>query len=442
MNLRLTDGTTTVNLNDLVSPNNGATYFPAPPDTDKEGWAETVTETAEVTLLGTASAIRSYVNSLERLFESARQRLETHAGARLYVEYQAVTGDDYYRSEILYGRLVWSENPAARRLSDTTVRAQIAIHWTRRHFWEGALTQLSLTSSANGTPTTSAVTLYSNDDATPSQTNWIGIANTQVGGTLPAPLKLELAQGDATARAWRTFYLANNVYSNPTAMDPFLLGSEAVGGAAASWTPSSDHSNTLRWVWLLPASQLADLAGRYWRVIVALDPDGDGDWYLKPWVTAAVSGVYQTLWEGDEVYISGATNLYDLGALPIPPGGYDAGKANVALNFSVRDAAAGGGTVDFVQFTPTRPGMFRKVTQLGFSISQNDALVDDGPEGLLYFQAAGDGHHELIYRGENEPLHVWPGITQRLRVLVTGSSFTAGWSLKARAWYRPRRLTV
>lgn len=441
MNLRLTDGTTTVNLNDLTAPNLGATYFPSPPDAGPEGWAQEVTETAEVTLRGTAAAIRSYVNTIERLFESARQRLKTHTGARLYVEYQAVTGDTYFRSEILYGRLVWAENPAARRLSDTTPTVQVAIHWTRRHFWEGALTQLSLTSSANGTPTTSAVTLYSNDDATASQTNWIGIASTQVGGSLPAPIKLKLAQGDATARAWRTFYLANNVFSDPTGMDPFVLGSEAEDGASAAWASASEHSSANRWIWELPKSQLADLAGRYWRLLTTFSTvDGSG-WYVRAKIAAVSGAVYQTLWEGDEVYVK-LTGLYDLGALPIPPGGYDAGKANIALIFTVRAASAGNATVDFVQFTPTQPGMFRKIYQVGFSIPQNDLLVDDGTEELVYLEDGSDGSHYMIFRGENEPLHVWPGITQRLRVLVAGSTWTAGWSLKATAWYRPRVLTV
>lgn len=116
--------------------------------------------------------------------------------------------------------------------------------------------------------------------------------------------------------------------------------------------------------------------------------------------------------------------------------------AGVAVILSVRSAGAGNATVDFVQLTPTQPGMFRKIVQLGFTILQNDLMVDDGPEGLVYFEDSANGNRYLIYRGENDPLHVWPGITQRLRVLVAGSTWTAGWSLKATAWYRPRVLTV
>ena len=82
MNVRLTDGTTTVNLNS-TSPVQGCTYFPAPPDATPDGWAEEVSETCEVLLIGTASAIRATVNAIERLFESARQRLRTHSGVKL-----------------------------------------------------------------------------------------------------------------------------------------------------------------------------------------------------------------------------------------------------------------------------------------------------------------------------------------------------------------------
>lgn len=449
MNVRLTDGTTTVNLNS-TSPVQGCTYFPSPPDAAAEGWAEEVSETCEVLLIGTAAAVRATVNSIERLFETARQRRESGSGARLYVEYQAVTGDTYYRSEILYGRLVWSEAPAARRLGDTTPRVQVAIHWTRRHFWEYACTSggdytpiaIALTSSANGSPVTTPVTLYSNDDATAAQTNWIGIANTQVIGTLPAPIKLKLAQADATSRAWRNFYLANNVFSDPTGMDPFLLGSEAEGGTpdASSWATAIDHSQN-DWVWHIPDAQLADLAGRYWRALIAFSVTDGGGWYARADIAAESGGVYQTLWEGDEVYIS-STGLYDLGAMPIPPGGYDTGAGNIALKVTVRAGSSGNGTVDFVQFTPTQPGMFRKIVQLGYTTPQNDLLVDDGPEGLTYYEDGSTGAHYLIMRAEGEPLHVWPGITQRLRVLVAGSTWTAGWKLTAQAWYRPRFITV
>lgn len=441
MNLRITDGTTTVNLNS-TDPVQGATYFPTAPDFDEDaGYAAEVTETAEVLLSGTASSIRSTVTSIEQLFELARVRQRTKMGPRVYVEYQAVSGDDYYRSEILNGRVQWSQNPGARRLSDTTPKVQIGVHLRRRGWWEGALTQLSLTSSANGTPTTGYVTLYNKDDATASQTNWIGIASSQVDGSLPAPLKIEVAQADASARAWRDIYLANNAFADPGNMDPFLLGSEALSGATANWTGSSTHS-VKRFVWQLGTTLLADTTGRYFRVLVAPAASITSGSYVKAWVLAYVSTSYQTLWEGDEVLASGAEVL-DLGAMPLPPGGYDTALTNIALAISVRSETTGSMQVDFVQLTPADWGQYRHVVQLGYDTSQNDGLIDDGIEELTYYNDAAAGTHFSIMRPYGMPLYVWPNRTQRLRVLINGGSgFAASWTMKAKAWYRPRTVTI
>lgn len=440
MNLRITDGTTTVNLNS-TSPVLGATYFPQPPELDEGGFAQDVTETAEVTLEGTASNIRSTVTSVERLLELARVRQRTRMGPRVYVEYQAVDGDDYYRSEILNGRATWSANPGARRLSDTTPKVQVGFTWQRRGWWEGALTQLQLTSSANGTPTTGYVTLYNKDDATASETNWIGIAAAQVAGSLPAPLKLELVQNDATARAWREIYLANNVFADPANMDPFLLGSEATGGATANWTGASTHA-TRRFTWELSTTLLADTAGRYFRILVAPASSITANTYVKAWVVAYVGSTYQVLWEGDEVLSSGS-EILDLGSMPLPPGGYDTERTNIALQLSVRNAGSGSMEVDFVQLTPADWGQYRQVVQLGYSTSQNDALIDDGIEELTYYYDAAAGKHFSVMRPLGMPLHVWPNQTQRLRVLINGGGgFAPSWTMKAKAWYRPRVMSI
>lgn len=440
MNLRITDGSTTVNLNQ-TSPVLGATYFPQAPEFDAGGTARDVTETAEVLLAGTASAIRSTVTNVERLLELARVRQRTRMGPRVYVEYQAVTGDDYYRSEILNGRATWSPNPGARRLSATTPKVLVAFHWRRRGWWEGALTQLALTSSANGTATTGYVTLYNNDAATPSQTNWIGIAAAQVGGSLPAPLKLELVQNDATARAWRDIYLANNAFADPAGMDPFLLGSAAVSGATANWGSATTHA-TKRFIWQLGTGKLADAAGRYFRVLVAPAASITTGTYVKAWVMAYVGASYQTLWEGDEVLSAGA-EILDLGAMPLPPGGYDVERTNIAVALSVRAAGAGSMQVDFVQLTPADWGQYRHVVQLGYDTDQNDALIDDGIEEQTYFYDAALSKHLSIMRPLGLPLYVWPNRTQRLRALINGGGgFAPSWTMRAKAWYRPRVMTI
>lgn len=443
MNLRLTDGTTTVVLSG-TSPVLGATYFPQTPEIDEQqesGWRTTVTETAEISLSGTATNIRATQTAIERLLEHARVRQRTEAGPKVFVEYEAVTGDPYYRSEVLTGRLMWSQNPGLRRLSDATPKVMFSVMWTRRWFWEGAETQLALTASGTGTATTSAVTVYNNDDASASATNWIGIASTQVAGTLPAPLKIEIKQADVTTRAWRDIYLANDVWADPTGLDPFLLGSEATGGATVSWTGAVAHT-TDRWVWDLSAGKLTDFAGRWWRILVAPSGNFTGNVYLKAWIKAHDGGVYDAIWEGDEVWTANDNVIYDLGSAPIPPGGYDAALGNVALVVTVRASETGSGAIDFVQVTPQGWGQYRTVRIPAFQRAQNDLLVDDGIEELCYVVDVASGTRFRQARPEGQPLQVWPNRTQRLRLLMSGLGWENTWTFAVRAWYRPRVVTI
>lgn len=444
MNLRLTDGTTTVVLSG-TSPVLGATYFPQTPEIDEQqesGWRTTVTETAEISLNGTATAIRATQVAIERLLEAARVRQRSQAGPKVFVEYEAVTGDTYYRSEVLAGRLMWSQNPPLRRLSDATPKVMFSVMWTRRWFWEGAETQISLTASGTGSPTTSAVTVYNNDDATAAATNWIGIASTQIVGTLPAPLKIEIKQADASSRAWRDVYLANDAFADPTGLDPFLLGSEATGGVTASWTGATAHTTAERYVWDLSAAKLTDFAGRWWRVLAVVAVTySDPVVYMKAWIKAHDGGVYDAIWEGDEVLLTGGNGIYDLGAAPIPPGGYDAALGNVALVLTVRSSGANVTTMDFVQVTPQGWGQYRSIRIPAFTRPQNDLLIDDGIEELCYVVDVASGTRFRQARPEGLPLMVWPNRTQRLRLLMSGVSMTS-YTFAVRAWYRPRVVTI
>ena len=440
--LRITDGTTTKT---FVSGNfDGFTYFPRAPESADmtPGSAETVTETAEVLMEASAANIRADINAVERLFEDAKRRQETQGGPKVYVEYQAVTGDAWYRSEILDGRVQWDEEPAARRLSDTTPRVRVLLHWTRRYYWEGSLTQLELATSEDTTPTTDPVTLYNDDNATPEATNYIAIVSTQVTGALPAPIKLELIHAEATARDWYNFYLCNEYFS-PN-MAAFYRGSQATGGASGAWTGASTH-DAARWTWDLNSTQLAVMAGRYWRALFTFGTAIAITCYWRLQVAAKVGALYVPIWVGDEVANAGGL-IHDLGAAPIPPGGYDTATGGVALQVTARAAGSSGAvTCDFLQVTPAGTGQFRHIVQgSAFLIGQGDGLIDDGTEGLTYAWDDANSLHVPIFRAYGEPIYVWPGRTQRLRVLYdeTTAKFVAGRALTARAWYRPRRLIV
>ena len=92
ISLNISDGTTTVTLSG-TSPVVGCTYFPFTPER-KGGTYEDVTETAQVTLTGTAANIRTSVNSIERLLSWASLRQAGGSNAKVYVNYTPLTSSE------------------------------------------------------------------------------------------------------------------------------------------------------------------------------------------------------------------------------------------------------------------------------------------------------------------------------------------------------------
>ena len=178
MQLRITDGTTTVELSGATAGIKGVTYFPAPP----EG-GEPVTETAELVGSGTEAQIRTAVNAVERLLVDAKRRKEKGTGARVFLEYKPVASDSLWRSELFDGRLTWSDDPGARQLRWTSPQTKMALLIERAPWWEGPETELPL--SATGQAAATEGRTLTNVPAT----NWVQIVAAQVTGTLPAPVQ-------------------------------------------------------------------------------------------------------------------------------------------------------------------------------------------------------------------------------------------------------------
>jgi len=382
---------------------------------------------------------------VEKLLDSARRRQERGVGERVWLEYEAISGDGYYRSEVLDGRVQWDPNPMLRRLSDATPVARVGVHVTRRFYWEGELAQIPLASSGTGgTPGTAPATAYNDDNANPAETNYLTIAGTAVAGVLPSPLKLEIVQAEASACDWKNIYIANAVFGSPLTMTRFLRGGQAAGaGATVNWSGSSDHS-TGRYIWDLSDTLLSDLGGRYWRLLMVFSMLS-ADIAVKPTVYGKRGAAYSPLWEGDEAAQPlTRTAIWDLGAVPLPPSGYDVDSTAISLGLSIRCETGGSATLDFIQFTPTEWGEYRRIYQSPtFSLTQGEAVVDDGPEETVYLQGTAGGH-QPYFRAFGPPVHVWPGRSQRLSVLFDeyDPGFVAGSTFTARAWHRPRRLTV
>jgi hypothetical protein len=421
MLLRLTDGTTTLTLSGS-GVYLGATYFPS----SAAGGADRVTETLTLTLEGAADSVRAAVNDIEQLFEAARIR-NLLLTPRVFLEFRPVnTATDIFRSEVFDGRVNWASAPARRYLDSTQSVVEVAVIVERSALWEGPQEELYLSSSTQ-TERTGGVTIYNNDNA--GSPNWVGIASSRVKGTRPAPVKFQLTNNAGTGLFWRNIYIGNNAFSDPTNADVWLLGSEASGGASQSWVANVTHS-TNTWLFPLSATLLGQAQGRTFRAIVAFDT-APTTAYVRGAVGSYISLNYSAQRMGPERYAAG--ELVDLGAFPIPPGGYAAANAGAAFVVSVRSSSAGSGQIDFIQLMPT--DSYRRIDQIGYSIANGAGVIDDGIERVSY---AFDGGSRYPIVRPGPALKVFPERTQRLYVLVDESgAFNAGRQMTVQAWYRP-----
>jgi hypothetical protein len=398
---------------------------------------QNVSESIELLVGNSPDLARDALRSIEKLFEAAQRRQNTAMGTRVFIQRQLDSDEgETWRSEILSGRITYTNLPAHIDRGDIEATLNI----TRRWFWEGPEEELSVESSEDAA-TTGGVTVYSNDDASSVATNW-ALLTVPANDTLPAPIRLSIANAQVTSVDYRELYVANTVFSDPANFDPFLLGSEALGGATFAWSTAVEE---VAWRWtpaVLTDARLTDLGGRYYRILVAFADGATTGLYLRATIDTYIGGVAYSQYVGGRVYYSGG-ELVDLGVLPIPPGGYDLLGSDVSVKIAVYkpDGGSSSMTVDFVQLTPAGDGLFQRTNQVGYSVAPSADIVIDGINDIAYYNDA--GRHRPIVRPRGLPILVWPGEINKLRILMReADGFVAGRKFTVRAYYRPRRLDI
>jgi hypothetical protein len=442
MQLRISDGTLTVDMAGSTTGITGSTYFPlAPSATDTS-----VSEQAELVCSGTAANIRSALNNIERLLLAAAQRRATNYGTKVFIEYKPVAGDGLYRSECYGGRLVFSEDPGARRFDDTSPKIKVAVVWERAPWWEGAETEIELSSNGYAAATGGRTITNVGSSA------YVQVAAAQVTGTLPAPVRLRVFNTAGSSRGFANFYVGLNSFSAPSTFLGQIEGEAEVYGGTGTGSGACSGGNyqafsitstkTLMGRWTIPAAMMAG-NGRWFRLLCRFATYATGDR-----VTPVIydSGGSLQLWEGDEVVLNATPSridLVDLGSVPIPPGPYDANYAQVQLGLKMR-TLTGSSTVgvDYFQFHALDG--YRHLYQLGYSTANNAGVEIDEIEGVTYVTAgvAGDRMPIIVPRGT--PLMLQPNTLQRIYTLAdlgTGTN-TITDTMSVRAWIRPRRATV
>ncbi len=431
--LSITDGTTTFSL----STTNAylQLYVPVEPQPGELS----VSETVELTFYAaSASAMQTAIQTLQRLLDGIRRRQTWGVGPVVYLNFQPDGDATTWRSEMLDARLEYGDDTLSvypqAKMPATLVLQRVP-------YWEGALTALPLT-NANGSNNTSGLTIYNHDDSGTGHDNYVQIAAADVGGSLPAPVKLELTNGSGSTQNWKQIWLANNAFSDPANFTHILEGeTQVAGGTTGSNADSSNGSYATITIatqdthqWTLSAALLQDAQGYDFHMLTRFR-SVNGTVYIRPAILD--SGGNYALWTCDETQVSLTSDaIVDLGVCPLPPGGYSTAYGAQRLYWALRSASSVVVQTDFIAFFPANT--FRKLRMLS-TTANGVKVTDDQPEGRAYSVASSVETPNVAVSGM--PLTVWPNTLQRIYVLWSYFDLSASiaQTMGVKAWYRPRR---
>ena len=432
--LSITDGTTTFSL----STTNAYLILYVP--TEAQPGETSVTESVEIMFYAaSASAMQTAIQSLQRLLEGIRRRQQWGVGPRVYFQFQPDGDATTWRSEMLDARLEYKEDTLSV-FPQAKLPATLLLQ--RVPFWEGALTQIPLTNQS-ASNNTSGITIYNHDDSGTNHDNYVQIAAADVGGSLPAPVKLELTNNVGSTQNWKQIWLANNAFSDPANFTHILEMETAYlsGGSTGSNADSSNSGYVINTFnsqnsqqFTLSAALLQDALGYDFHMLTRFR-SVDNSVYIRPSIMDS-SGSY-ALWVGDEVQVTTTSDaIVDLGVCPLPPGGYGTAYGAQRLQLAMRAASTSNVHTDFIAFFPANT--FRRLRMLS-TTANGVKVTDDGPEGRAYSVASSAETPNIAVSGM--PLTVWPNTLQRIYVLWSYFDLSASISttMSVKAWYRPRR---
>ena len=439
----ITDGTTTFALSGNVTAML-QNYAMATPSTGDQS----VTETIKLAIVGsTPAAMQTNVATLERLLQQARQRRTRNVGPFVYLVVQLISDAAAWRSRILDARLELSETSLAV-WGNAICECSLLIE--RAPYWEGALTQLPLT-NGNGTNNTSGLKIYNCGDSTGTspnkRDNYVQVAANDVTGSLPAPVRLELTNTIGSSIQFSALYAATNAFADPQNFAHIQEAESIIVSGSLSALDASLHSGgyyvvnsivgagTLTIQATLSAALLAKCAGQDFHILQRTSNFPAG--YVRASVYDAAGNA--AIRHGDEIAASVASNLYDLGVLSLPPGGYS--SAYGALRMVTRWRVSGSTDVqtDYWALFPTTG--FRRLQAIA-DVVNNATVVDDPIEDRAFVLSSGAELPYIVRRAG--PVMVWPGQLQRVYFLWAGNSgiSTITQTMTVKAYYRPRRVTI
>jgi len=447
----------------------GAPFVPRSPDISEEEAVDqtadggevinatrrNVTETIEILLTGTTTDnCRALGRSLEVKLVGAEYYQRWKMGGRKFLEVQWGASGDWYRSEILTGKVEYGEE--ATRLGWMALALPAALIVKRRFYWE-ASTEVEVALAVKGAAkATGGVAIYNHADTGATHGNWVHIAAADVAGVLPAPCRIELTNTYNTADHAYTVRIGQNIFSVPGSLSHVLEGESCDYSYGSAGVPVDDddasgaHHEAITWNvtteqlligWTLGTTLLSYCRGNYFRLLARLIAVV-GNERITPKITYGAS--HTSIAEAPEVLLDDSYTLQDLGVLQIPPWlPGDASSGAVDLMFYGHAPGSPNNLyVDYVQLTPL--DRYRVLTPRSYGLPYGLRLMDDGMAGTVYTDNGAGAGKAGHYVGTGNLISLWPGKDQRLYFLT--SNDTGGCEILrtavVRIYYRPRRLTL
>ena len=446
--MRLRRGTSEIlNLSGGSGTIRGCQYLDAAAD----GEAETVTETIEVVLEGTAAAVLADVETIERWLEEARLYQENETGERVWLEMDLLDTGDWWRSEALRGMV--SRGTSMRMLLGGTVK--IGAQVTRRNWWE-TLNEVSVPlSNGNGTNVTTGINVYNASDGvgvSPNvRHNYAHIGADVILGTLPAPAKLEMTSIYTSASNLAYVWVAQNFSSDPANLahvleaeaatgGTLIAGGDASGGNYKSVVLNEGAEQTLL-TWALSTTLLNAARGQYFGVFMrrsGIDPTAQYRLKILDGTLVVWSGKLATIENG---YM--AINQLDVAQLPPWLPGKSAARAlTLVLSGAKNSAGTLSVSIDYLMLMAVDG--YRRFDKVGVGMAINRRLIDDPVDGVYTDNGAG-GLLSGDFAAQGGGVWLRPKVAQRLYYLMHGALIGDGpiaWGLKVAVKYRPRRLRL
>lgn len=412
-----------------------------------------VSQTIEVMYIGDSNAFLTRITQLENMFNRAAERQSNPGVPRLFIERQVHDGGDWYRSEILFGRLDYDPNTLHYPWPKNPVRVFIGIR--RRYYWED-VTQRQIPLATTGvSKTTNFVNVWNHTDA--SETNFVDIDAVDVVGSMPSPVTVRLANQSSDAETWLGgIYISRNVNANPRLFSHMIEAENIsmgtlVPGANDFVNYSAGRGREINIYNVGTMISLPDLDPtfltranfQYFHLMVRLLSDVSPSYQMWSQVRLTRHGL-TVLWQGDKIFWKDGDRFRDLGTLPIPPWLANAPKSStlrLQVTFGHNQGSFMPYTFDFFELLPVDSWMY--IQQLGYYIQQNDQVVYDGDLDRVYGYFPSSDVASGIYTRFGAPIMVHPGMDQRFYFHhVVSASAPLNKAYAVQMFYRPRRLSL